>query len=144
MPISLNSEHPLPTHGCRYYFHPHHRCRKSSKKSQWIISMPMELECFDHSLAMGWKNGAFAWGILRSKDSSCRLIILGHNRYQERLSMAKFRDDSKCGVWHGYPADYVRNLGDRPATPILESWRTLGYVEKHHISKIRTGKPCTL
>ena len=139
--IAINCEHALPAHGCRYFFHGHHRSRRRTHKSQWTITMPQELDCFTTALCNQWTNNDQGWGV---RIENMRMIELGRNAHGEPLSIAKFQDAASPGMWHGYPADYARNIQDRPNVGILISWREMGIIHKHQIAKVRAGKKCAL
>lgn len=70
--------------------------------------------------------------------------VLGHNNRREELKIAKFVDGSQNDVWHGYPADYLRNKHDIPHTTVLTTWKSLGYISKSTLNKLRRGIPCNL
>lgn len=142
MVIAINREHEIPAHNCRYLFHKQHRSRGNVHKSKWSIALRKELECFTKSLNSGWTVTPLGWGVHYIRKT--QLLPLGCNRHNESLYIAKFVDGSSNQTWHGYPADFVRNSQDRPSTNVLTSWRDLGLIKKHHISKIRQGKKCDL
>lgn len=119
-----------------------HRRGGNPDKSIWIITENEEVACFELALLQGWLEDKTGWGI--KKDSTGKLEQIGISRLQEPLKIAKFRDDSQNNEWHGYPADYQSKQQDRPSTKILQIWREKGIIEKHHISKLRSGKPCNL
>lgn len=123
-----------------YYVSSAHR-RLQRNKSRWTVTIDQEVECFISSQANSWIEGVFCWGLIPNGNN---LLILGQNSQNEELKIAKFVAKNNDGVWHGYPADYCRNIQDRPGMPILSNWRTNGHIEKHHIIKIRQGKECNL
>src|SRR5687767_3436475 len=85
--------------------------RKQKNKSRWTISIDDEVECFILSQVSNWVETAKAWGLRPNRNS---LDELGVNPLEESLKLAKFVNSSSDDVWHGYPADYVRNNQDRP------------------------------
>ncbi|WP_430898658.1 MULTISPECIES: hypothetical protein [unclassified Paraflavitalea] len=124
----------------RYYVSSAHR-RLQENKSRWTVTIEEEVECFVNSQRNSWIEGVFSWGLIPSESN---LLILGENFQNEELKIAKFVAKNGDGVWHGYPADYCRNIQDRPGISILSKWRANGHIKKHHIVKIRQGKQCNL
>jgi hypothetical protein len=115
--------------------------RKQPDKSRWTITIDQEVGCFVSSVTFKWIETSMAWGLISHGNV---LLILGINSQGVSLKVAKFVDSNGNNLWHGYPADYVRNYQDRPGVAILKDWRTKGMIEKHHIIKIRQGKECNL
>ena len=103
--------------------------------------MNEEVDCFIDSQLQKWVDGSVGWGLVYPQ-----MIIrhLGINKYKEFLIVAKFVSSNGDNVWHGYPADYVRNSQDRPSMGVLTDWRGKGIIEKHQVLKIRKGILCNL
>jgi hypothetical protein len=115
--------------------------RHQPDKSRWTISVDAEVECFIDSHFNNWTEVSIAWGIMYLDNT---LLVVGVSSLNDSLKLAKFVDSSANGLWHGYPADYVRNYQDRPGMIILKDWRIRGIIEKHQMIKIRKGKVCNL
>lgn len=122
-----------------------HRENVNVDKSLWTISIEDEIECFKRTIGNLWKDvdGKCAWGI-HVLGNSLSIEILGKNRENEHLKIAKFVKDDYCESWHGYPADYRKKRNDKPPEKVLIEWRDKGYIKKHQIGKIRSGKVCNL
>ena len=141
MPYELDKDIDLtPRTTAKYYISSAHR-RLQRHKSRWTITVNEEVDCFIDSRTNTWIDNAASWGLIQSGNN---LLVLGLNSHNEELKIAKFIAKNTTGVWHGYPADFCRNIQDRPGMSILQSWRTNGHIEKHHITKIRQGKECNL
>ena len=141
MPYELDKNLDLtPVTAAKYYISSAHR-RVQQNKSRWIITIDQEVGCFIESQINTWIEGFFSWGLITNGNN---LLVLGKNSQNEELKIAKFVAKNNNDVWHGYPADFCRNIQDRPGMMILQNWRTNGHIEKHHITKIRQGKECNL
>lgn len=141
MPYELDKDLDLtPRTTAKYYISSAHR-RVQKNKSNWIITINQEVDCFIYSQTKTWIENMVSWGLIPLGNN---LLVLGLNSHKEELKIAKFVAKNKEGVWHGYPADFCRNIQDRPGMPILQNWRTDGHIQKHHITKIRQGKECNL
>ncbi|MCX6238415.1 MAG: hypothetical protein NTY07_12805 [Bacteroidia bacterium] len=124
----------------RYLVNPAHR-RRQAGKSRWIITVDEEVECFITSQTLRWVEVSTAWGVIQNGNS---LLVLGLSSNNISLKLAKFVDSDGKDLWHGYPADFVKNNQDRPGMVTLQDWKTRGFIEKHHMIKIRKGKECNL
>lgn len=137
----LDTEIEIEDLEVKYIFSSAHR-RVQKDKSRWTITTIEELKCFKKSLSLKHlEDDQITWGYIKE---SINLNDLGINKHKESLKIAKFVDKSSLKIWHGYPADFVRNSQDRPGIEILKSWKQDGIIEKHHIIKIRQGKVCNL
>lgn len=125
-----------------YTINPSHRRSGNPNKSQWTITPEEEIYCFKLAVSNDWLENKIGWGI--KQDQIGNLEQIGVSPLNEPLKIAKFRDDSQTNEWHGHPADYQQKQQDRPSTEILQIWRKQGIIAKHHITKIRSGKPCNL
>jgi hypothetical protein len=141
--VPFKSDIPLdlrPRTDKQYIVSSAHR-RHQANKSWWIIPIDSEVDCFITSIINNWIESTTAWGNIHNGNG---LEILGNNSFHIPLKLAKFVDSANTNIWHGYPADYVRNEQDRPGIVILQDWRIRGIIEKHHVVKIRKGKECNL
>jgi len=122
-----------------------HREYVNDEKAIWTISIVEEVDCFRRSIDKLWieEAGMCRWGLHVTGDSK-RLEILGKNKHTDDLKIAKFVKDVISETWHGYPADYRQKRNDKPPENILLMWCDEGYIRKHHVSKIRSGKACNL
>lgn len=118
-----------------------HRRKGNPNKSIWKITYKDELDCFIQAINSNWKNIYVAWGI---KIVNNKLQVVGINPSNNVIKLAKFVDGAKSNVWHGYPADHVKNAHDRPETFILKNWALNGYISKSNMVKIRRGQVCNL
>lgn len=122
-----------------------HRENVNEDKSIWIISIEDEVSVFKRTLQKSWIEDSrkYGWG-LHIINGSNTLRTLGENRYSGDLKIAKFVKDENDESWHGYPADYRQKRKDKPPEEVLLKWRDEGLIEKHHVSKIRSGRICNL
>lgn len=128
---------------CSYYISSAHRSpKKNPKKSYWIVNGNIELDIFKTAKEKEWGNDNTLWGL--HLDGEGKILDLGENTFKEKLKIARFIDKNNDRIWHGYPADFVRNKNDRPEMTTLKEWKEKDYIEKHHILKIRMGKQCNL
>ena len=138
----LDQEINLTRPACFYTISSQHRYVRPKEKSKWTVTYEEEVNIFRNSYSEKWLEGYICWGLLLNGDNI--ILQLGINKFNENLFISKFIDGNKNSKWHGYPADYKRNLYDRPSVRILSLWKDSGKIEKHHISKIRCGKKCNL
>lgn len=142
MPFQADKEISLTDFpSSKYIISSQHRKTGNPNKSIWIISFNDEVECFLQTLEKNWKQHNEGWGIKVLNDA---LQVIGNSVSKDELKIAKFVDGSNTDVWHGYPADYMRNSQDRPTTEILTVWVNSGYITKSKMSKIRKGFSCNL
>jgi len=134
---------PLATSivGVRYIIKADHRNGGNGRKSQWVIPEPAELQCFERSHRAKWTNNNTAWGLHPAVPP---LQVLGRSVQGVDLRIARFLAAANGTTWHGFPADYRRKRQDRPAITILLLWFRAGYIRKHDISRVRSGKRCSL
>ena len=116
----------------------YHRNNSNSSKSKWTILDNEEIACFLKSMQETWVFDKFAWGLHLIEGE---ILQLGINPMKEILKCAKFVQNE--GIWHGYPADYMRNIHDKPHSNILNNWRDSNIITKSQMSKIKQGK-CSL
>lgn len=113
----------------------------NKEKSHWSITYQEQLNCFENSLTNNWLSNFMGWGLHIINNE---IKPLGYSKQREELKIAKFVDSYKSSKWHGYPADYRNNIQDRPSSDVLRSWVEDGIIQKHQMSKIRSGKKCAL
>lgn len=141
MPYPLDTELDLsPRTNCKYFIASYHRMRGHPNKSCWLISHEEEIECFVTSISSLWMESNVGWGL---KHDNGAIQIVGESTKQNELKFAKFKGDIN-DLWHGYPADYIRNNQDRPGMVVLRMWIDAGYILKHQMLKIRQGIQCNL
>lgn len=130
----------LTPRGRRYILKADHRGRPTKHKSVWRISVQDEVACFDHAFDSDWVQALTGWGLHLVESIPA---ILGENLLYQ-VKIGKFVSIDAAGPWHGYPADYRERLQDRPPVEVLVRWRDSKIIEKHEISRVRQGKPCSL
>lgn len=110
------------------------------EKSQWVISVEEEFKSFAISQKNKWYEGQRGWGI----HPSMAFLDVGYLNNGKNVQIARFQEMSPHGqeiqnIWHGYPADIKGKTNDIPILAVLNIWRELGIIQKHHLSKIRRG-----
>ncbi len=124
-----------------YIFHPDHR-NNTYGKSQWIISLDEEVNCFRKCYDEEWIVDQKGWG-LHIVDH--RVLYLGVDQpHENKVFLAKFIDGNKNQKWHGYPVDHQRSSADIPDTNILNKWLETSVLTPPKIRKILKGQPCNL
>ncbi len=103
-------------------------------KSQWLISVDEEINCFVVTIENRWiSDDHRGWGI----SADCK--VLGKTTSKNDTYIARFEEDRYAlNHWHGYPADLSRNQ-DIPLGFILIDWKQQNYITKSQYSKIRRG-----
>ena len=109
-----------------------------------MIGTDQELSVFETSHRSNWLSNSdkSAWGLCL--DNGGRLVLGRSARNKPPvvdLWLAKFVWNP--GYWHGYPANYRKNIQDRPPESVLRVWRRCGHVSKSEMNKIRKGKRCS-
>lgn len=134
---------PLSTSvvGVQYIIKDYHRNGGNGRKSQWMIPEPAEVQCFERSHHSNWINNNMAWGLHPAAPPP---QVLGRSPNGDDLKIARFRASANGTTWQGFPADYRRKTQDRPTITILHLWMRAGYIRKHEMSKVRSGKRCSL
>lgn len=143
MPYQQDTEYDLTNEGlenCRYIISSQHR-NGNPNKSIWSLTHDGEIDCFIFSVNSNWVDEHTCFGVSVLGET---IQVVGHNCDNDELKIAKFVDANANMLWHGYPADYMRNSQDRPATNILRDWVQKGYISKAKMSKIRLGQTCNL
>jgi hypothetical protein len=116
----------------------YHRNTSNPKKSLWTVTEQEEIECFKRAIIELWTYEQFAWGL---HIINGQIMPLGINTDNEVLKVAKFVDNNTH--WHGYPADYVRKIQDKPPSLVLTKWCELKLITKSQVLKIKQQK-CNL
>lgn len=127
--------------GYSYVLHSHHR-NGNVEKSQWTVTYKEEITLFEGSIMTEPPGICDTWSLRKDKS------VVGRSPLKippaRDLRIAKFVKNSDHNYWHGYPADYRMHAHDRPPIEILLKWHKTGQIEKHEISKVRRGQPCSL
>lgn len=131
----LGKEYPLLKIKGFYTSLKYHR-DKNPKKSQWIVSVDQEVDCFAQTKSENWISKDRGWGIIIQNK---RLGKIGISVLGEDLSIARFECKNNNDEWHGYPADLKNKTDDIPIDDVLIVWRNSGYINKSEFIKIRRG-----
>lgn len=124
----------------QYTHHPHHRdTSRRYEKSQWVISIPEELNCFNLAVASGWAEDSNCWGLHLANQNP---MVLGQYGVVNSAYIAKFVTDQN--IWHGYPVVHWNTPYDRPGQNVLNAWQAAGFITRPVKSKIVRGKKCDL
>lgn len=115
----------------------HRSASYSGTKSQWIISIPEETDCFYQAYGAAWTSQGSYWGLYLVNGKPA---ILGATPGSYTAFIAKFVGPA----WHGYPVVHWVSPFDRPESIVLDQWQQAGYIRKATKSKIIRGKRCTL
>jgi hypothetical protein len=99
------------------------------------------MESFDRSVSRGWLLADSGWG-LHIPDSTPDWLGVAQD-HTTRVFIAKFVGQS-AGVWHGYPADHVKNARDVPHEDVLSAWLKAELLAPAKARKILRGQPCNL
>lgn len=118
-----------------------HRLSTNNNKSRWKIQLDEEVECFKKAFREKWIINYNGWGLHIIEND---IKVLGESPQKEQLKIAKFIDSNHNGQWHGYPSNYRNNIQDRTSEKILKKWVETGIIQKHQMSKIRSGQKCKL
>lgn len=129
------------------YIHKMDHRDQSDKKSQWIISIDAERECFVDAMSAKWDLPQHnCWG-LYFKDG--KVSYLGTTAKSDpelrQLFIAKFVDSDKNNKWHGYPANPCNSKQqDIPPDSIRNDWLQKKYLRPAVVVKLTRGKKCEL
>lgn len=123
----------------QYQPNPVHR-NGTQEKSQWRITTPEELACFQATVENQWRLGNVGWG-LHSPAGTPEYLGVAED-HATMVFIAKFV--GKQAIWHGYPADHQRNFQDIPDGTILDIWMKLNLIAAAKARKILRGQPCRL
>lgn len=126
-----------------YKFIKKHRDSSYNKASHWIISFIDEHAMANQSLSLAFtevinKNNIIkqAYNVLKSKGS---LQTVGTSKNGLDLKLGKFVKTTPA-LRHGYPADYIGNIHDKPSQNTLTNMFKNGSIDKNELSKISRGK----
>ena len=114
---------------------------KNKNKSSWSIAMHEEVDLFADALKKGYEEDNIAWNLLFDGKAVC---VVGYSTDDYELKLAKFLDSDKKDQWHGYPADYLKNIQDIPPYDFLKRWMEAKYITVAVMAKIRKGQRCNL
>jgi len=116
----------------------------ASQKSQWIVPIPIEIQCYNIATQNDWQHNNSFWGIYWDGQAQ-RAIEIGvaPPPISCNVHMAKFVCDNHDN-WHGYPVAHWKAPFDRPDTNVLKKWLDNGYISTPKMSKIIRGKRCAL
>ena len=144
--IKLNRVHDTPQqvqdgqNRYSYTIVSYHRNNSNPNKSKWTILEDEEIACFLKSMREAWIFDKVAWGLHLNETEILQLGI-SSSPFNEILKCAKFVCNQDN--WHGYPADFMRNIHDKPHSNILNSWLDKKFITKSEMAKIKQGK-CAL
>jgi len=129
-----------------YYIHKMDHRDGTHDKSQWIIDLESERNCFRLTYDSHWCIPPhLGWGLHFDKG---QVAYLGRTnaRVQERrdIFIAKFVDGDRNSKWHGYPADHVKNRQDIPPESVLRNWADSQFIRRALVRKIASGQRCKL
>lgn len=132
--------------GCTYVSKGYHR-NAAPEKAQWLPQITVTTEIAIFVAAYNAHNAPqrSVWGYHQPNGLISPLGVSPSNMLpQVELFLAKFNEQLAPPLWSGYPADYRRKPQDRPPATVLQLWHRNGLIAKHEISRIRSGKPCSL
>ena len=126
-----------------YTPHPQHRSAAfANQKSQWVIAVGDEVQCYQMATVNNWAHAGVYWGLHLQAQSPAPL---GHAPHPlaSALHIAKFVGDT-LGNWHGYPVAHWLSPFDKPQANVLTQWVQSGYISRPAMGKIHRGKRCAL
>lgn len=128
-----------------YTPNPQHRSAAyASRKTQWIVSLDVEQECYAQAVNEEWLYKDSYWGIRWNQaEEKAEELGTAPDPIGENVQIAKYVSDSHDN-WHGYPVAHWGAPWDRPDTNVLRKWFENGYISAPKMSKIIRGKKCTL
>ena len=125
----------------------HRNGTRLNEKSQWEISIEDEFELFNtnYSNVSGYFDNHVGWGVSYTQDADkCIVNAIGRGTSKETLYFVKYLDGGKDNKWHGYPANYMLNIHDKPSSHFLTAIYNEGIISKPQFAKIKKGKRCDL
>jgi len=123
----------------------HRNNTRKSEKSQWRISIKEEFQVFnDCFINFSWFDNHIGWGIYLDPETKSNMLQIGISTIKNPLHFIKYVDGGKDNMWHGYPADYLRKIQDKPSSIFLNEIYSRGFISKPQYSKIKKGKKCNL
>jgi hypothetical protein len=121
-----------------YQSNPTHR-NNANNKSQWVITLPEEHDCFSNAITSGWMVPERAWGLHFNGGA---IAVLGVDRdHTTELKIARFETSGNPQVWHGYP---IGRSQPPPASNVLNAWLQAGIISPAKLRKLIQRKPCDL
>jgi len=123
-----------------YEIHPKHRNRTPGA-SQWTVSEEDEVATFERARERNWLLSAHGWGLHVPNDVAAYCGTAQDHRTPAFL--AKFVDDTRSNVWHGYPTlnDHRDN---RPPDAVVADWLAMDLLKPVVIRRLAKGQPCSL
>ena len=122
--------------GEQYKFVKKHRIFNNSDASIWTCSFLDEFDLVNKSLQCQYIENKKVPQTFNLKKG---LPVLGKNNINSELKLAKFINSTQK-LWHGYPADHVKNNQDRPTLDILTKMHTNGLITTKQMRKISKGQ----
>lgn len=127
-----------------YIFIEKHRSYKYKKASKWIITLANEFSMADQSINFNFveainKNGSTNYQSFNVIRTNNKIQNVGISKEGNVLIIGKFVNTSP-NLWHGYPADYLKNIQDKPSQKTLKSMLNKNMLDASEISKIARGK----
>lgn len=120
-----------------YQINPKHR-DGSPEKAQWTIPQEKEVKLFGWSIENKSYSAKYYWGV-RYEYGRC--IVLGFTSRRDNSKIARFECGNNQNIWHGYPADYIRDAThDCPSRDVLNKWEKAGLITKPEISRLIKGR----
>ncbi|WP_196061561.1 MULTISPECIES: hypothetical protein [unclassified Serratia (in: enterobacteria)] len=128
-----------------YIPNPQHRnAAFAAQKTQWIVPLVIEEECYNKARQEEWAFKACYWAIYWDPvESKVTELGVAPPPISCNVHIAKFVSDSHDN-WHGYPVAHWRAPFDRPDTTVLRKWLQDGLITTPKMSKIIRGKKCAL
>lgn len=122
--------------GEEYKFVKKHRLIGNPNASVWSCSFVEEFDLVEDGLKKRYteeKNTPQAYNLKKT------LCVIGSNDINPKLKIAKFVNSSPK-LWHGYPADHVKNNQDRPTLDVLNRMHSNGLISAKQMRKISRGQ----
>jgi hypothetical protein len=126
-----SGETVVTAQGISYFFKPDHR-DGTAIKSQWRVDYAAELDMFERSYVDGSPK---LWHLSGGTSVGVSARAYGEPR---NLYIALFRSGD---VWHGYPADPQRSVGDIPPTAVVRAWKQRGLLSKAQAVRLLGQRP---
>ena len=132
-----------------YYVHKMDHRDQSYEKSQWTITEVEERTCFTFAHQSNWSEPGKNYnccGLYIDVKSQVTYLGVSKPNGPEKIEIfiAKFVDGNKNSIWHGYPANHVKNNQDIPPKEVLMKWANAGYIRMSQVRKLIGGQKCKL
>lgn len=115
-----------------------HRIRGNPNASIWTIGYREEYIVFLKSKPH-LSNDGISWGVHTPNGRMAKLGDSNCGNYD--LIFAKYTShENNDDLWHGYPANYIKNTQDVPSNNFLKDLVLKNYLTKAKRKKIRNGK----